>query len=161
MTRQDGGVAVQEEIDVGNTVVLRRYWQKVVEVLLLFVVSLLIAVLFGALGVLAIELGMPPMLFFVLPVGAYVLALFLGTLWLEVWCPHRRNGTTPVKRWFGLRIVTLTGAQPSLGALFVRWLLMTVDAMLLGLVGAVLIACTPRNQRLGDLVARTVVVRVR
>ncbi|MFJ8958468.1 hypothetical protein ACIRG5_03710 [Lentzea sp. NPDC102401] len=40
-----------------------------------------------------------------------------------------------------------------------RWLLMAVDGLLMGLVGAVLIAVTPRNQRLGDIVAGTMVVR--
>ena len=62
-------------------------------------------------------------------------------------------------RWLGLRITTLRGGEPSLRAYLVRWLLMAVDGLLLGLVGAVLIAVTPRNQRLGDMVAGTVVVR--
>ncbi|MBY8849419.1 MULTISPECIES: RDD family protein [Saccharothrix] len=148
-------------VDVADTrsTVLRRYWQHVVEFALL-TLAVLLAVVLGALAAVPlIKLGVPPEAFTVLPMSAAVAVAFLGTLWVEIWYPHRHGGSTPAMRWLGLRIVTLRGGTPSVRDYFVRWLLMAVDGMLLGLVGAVLIAVTPRHQRLGDVVARTVVVR--
>jgi uncharacterized RDD family membrane protein YckC len=142
-----------------RSIVLRRYCQHVIELVLLVVAAVLSLVLGFLLTLALIKLGVPTDVFLVLPWVTVVAVSFLGTLWIEIWYPHRHGGSTPAMRWLGLRITTLRGGRPSLRDYFVRWLLMTVDGLLLGLVGAVLIAVTPRNQRLGDVVARTVVVR--
>ena len=86
--------------------------------------------------------------------------LFAGNLWFDIWYPRGMGGATPAMRWLGLKIVTIRGDEPSLRQYFLRWLLMVVDGLFLGLVGAVLIAVSPRHQRLGDMVAGTLVVRV-
>jgi uncharacterized RDD family membrane protein YckC len=62
-------------------------------------------------------------------------------------------------RLLDLRIVTTAGAEPQPAAYVWRWLLNVVDGALFGLVGVLLIIVTPRHQRLGDLVAGTLVVR--
>jgi uncharacterized RDD family membrane protein YckC len=49
--------------------------------------------------------------------------------------------------------------RPSLRSYMIRWLMAVVDGYFFGLVGALAIAFTPRHQRFGDMVARTVVVR--
>lgn len=142
-----------------RSIVLRRYWQHVIEFALLVVAAVLSLVLGVLLSLPLIKLGMTPEVFKVLPFATVAVVSLLGVLWIEVWYPHRHGGSTPAMRWLGLRITTLRGGEPSLRAYLVRWLLMAVDGLLLGLVGAVLIAVTPRNQRLGDMVAGTVVVR--
>jgi uncharacterized RDD family membrane protein YckC len=142
-----------------RSIVLRRYWQHVVELVLLLLAALLSFVLGVLVAVGVISLGAPPDLFPVLPMVFLAAVSLFGGLWIEVWYPHRHDGSTPAMRWLGLRIVTLRGDAPSLRDYFVRWLLMAVDGLLLGLVGAVLIAVTPRHQRLGDVVTGTVVVR--
>ncbi|KOV83332.1 hypothetical protein ADL03_20835 [Nocardia sp. NRRL S-836] len=126
---------------------------------MLVVAAVLGLVLGLLLSLPLIKLGLPRDVFFVLPWVAVVTVSLLGPLWVEIWYPHRHGGATPAMRWLGLRITTLAGGAPSLRDYFVRWLLMTVDGLLLGLVGAVLIAVTPRHQRLGDMVTGTVVVR--
>ncbi|RDI26436.1 RDD family protein [Lentzea flaviverrucosa] len=142
-----------------RSIVLRRYWQHVIEFALLVVAAVVSLVLGVLLSLPLIKLGMTPEVFKVLPFATVAVVSLLGVLWIEVWYPHRHGGSTPAMRWLGLRITTLRGGEPSLRAYLVRWLLMAVDGLLLGLVGAVLIAVTPRNQRLGDMVAGTVVVR--
>ncbi|WP_329790702.1 RDD family protein [Lentzea sp. DG1S-22] len=142
-----------------RSVVLRRYCQHVVEFVLLCVAAVLSLVLGVLLSLPLIKLGLPAELFRVLPMAAVVAVSLLGVLWMEIWYPFRHGGATPAMRWLGLRITTLRGGEPPLRAYFVRWLLMAVDGLLMGLVGAVLIAVTPRHQRLGDMVAGTVVVR--
>lgn len=88
-----------------------------------------------------------------------LLVLIVGNWFIEVWVPHRWLGGTPGMRWLGLRVVTESGETPRLRAYMYRWLMGVVDGYLFGLVGAAAIAFSPRHQRLGDMVAHTVVVR--
>jgi uncharacterized RDD family membrane protein YckC len=69
------------------------------------------------------------------------------------------SGRTPGMRLTGLRIVTTAGERPRFTAYVVRWLLMVADGALFGLVGLVVIVATRRRQRIGDIVAGTLVVR--
>jgi len=103
--------------------------------------------------------------------GAMVGSMFMGALglmsllslvvhWLVfAWWPSRHGGQTLAMRWFKLRIITEDGGQPTLGALTVRWLLLVVDGLLGGLVGLIIMLNSARHQRLGDSVAKTLVVR--
>ncbi len=70
------------------------------------------------------------------------------------------GGRTPGKRWSSLRVVCDNGSPVTFRASALRNLLRLVD-MLPGLylVGAIAIFATRSNQRLGDLVAGTIVVR--
>lgn len=84
--------------------------------------------------------------------------LILGSFLIHV-VLARRGGATPGMHAAGLRIVTTAGTAPGFGAYVVRWLLMIADGALFGLVGLVVVLATPRHQRLGDLIAGTLVVR--
>ncbi|GHF65917.1 putative RDD family membrane protein YckC [Amycolatopsis bartoniae] len=92
--------------------------------------------------------------------GYCFLAMLAGIL-LHTWWPWRHDGQTPAMRWLGLRIVTTTGEPPPLRAYVVRQFLVVVDGFAWGLVGVVLMLATRHHQRLGDLVAGTLVVRTR
>ena len=104
--------------------------------------------------------------------GAMLGSLFMGAMALLVvlsiviqwlvfaWWPSRHGGQTIAMRWFKLRIVTEAGGQPTLGALSIRWLLLIVDGFFGGLVGLIIMMNSARHQRLGDSVAKTLVVRV-
>ncbi|HET9065228.1 MAG TPA: stage II sporulation protein M [Gemmatimonadales bacterium] len=70
-----------------------------------------------------------------------------------------RGGQTPGKRQLDIRVIRDTGHGVTLAEAAVRNLLLPID--LIGMVGVVLIAVTPRARRLGDMVAGTVVVRDR
>jgi uncharacterized RDD family membrane protein YckC len=73
----------------------------------------------------------------------------------------RQNGSTPGKRLFGIRVIQEAGVRCSLERLVLRNFLRVVDALpfLYGL-GAVLVLLTRNGQRLGDLAAGTLLVRV-
>jgi uncharacterized RDD family membrane protein YckC len=69
-------------------------------------------------------------------------------------------GRTPGKRWSGLRVVCDDGAAITFRASALRNLVRLVDAIPgFYFVGAVAIFASRNNQRLGDLVAGTIVVR--
>jgi uncharacterized RDD family membrane protein YckC len=87
--------------------------------------------------------------------AAFLLLIAFGyhPFFEEIW-----NGQTPGKRAFGLRVIQTDGQPVGLGPVLLRNLLRPFD-VLLALMGAFLILFTRRRQRLGDLVAGTIVVR--
>lgn len=68
-------------------------------------------------------------------------------------------GQTLGKRLFGIVVVMEDGEPCTMGASVLRSILWVVDRFYLGLVGFGLVLTTDRNQRFGDMVADTVVVR--
>ncbi|CAM4073662.1 RDD family protein [Kibdelosporangium persicum] len=151
---------VKSEMDTSRTVVGRRYLQYVIDQALVFAFAVLVFLACFGFMILAAEIGARGEVLLYLPFVVFALTVFAVNLWFGIWYPRAMGGATPAMRWLGLRIVTLEGGEPSVRDYFLRWLLMVVDGLFLGLLGAVLIAVTPRNQRLGDMVARTLVVRV-
>jgi uncharacterized RDD family membrane protein YckC len=108
----------------------------------------------------------------VLGAGHDVLLVLIGVLcwlWLSllgwflatVLWPMLHHGRTPAMHWCGLRVITLQGEEPPPAAHVIRCLLTVVDGFPFGLIGLVTMTNSRRQQRLGDIVARTVVVRDR
>jgi uncharacterized RDD family membrane protein YckC len=95
-------------------------------------------------------------------VAIVVLVLFLlhwgyFTLFEAFW-----NGQTPGKRLVGLRVIQQTGRSVGLFESMARNLMRVIDYLpAFYFAGAVTIFCTRRQQRLGDLVAGTLVVHER
>lgn len=96
--------------------------------------------------------------YIVFPVWLLALA---GSWFVHAWWPSTHGGQTPAMGWLSLRIITDQGGPPTLGALTVRWLLLIVDGQVLGLVGLLTMSSSSRHQRVGDMAAKTLVVRAR
>jgi len=99
--------------------------------------------------------------------GELGLAVFVATVFIvqftyDVAFETLASGRTPGKRWTGLRVLRVTGAPVGFVTSAVRNLLRLVDALpgMYG-VGIVAVLASPRNQRLGDMAAGTLVVRER
>jgi uncharacterized RDD family membrane protein YckC len=71
------------------------------------------------------------------------------------------QGATVGKMVLGLRVVRIDGSPISWNESIIRNLLRIVDAIAVYLVGAILVWNSPTRQRLGDRVAKTVVIRSR
>ena len=70
------------------------------------------------------------------------------------------NGQTVGKKVMGIKVVSLSGEQPSFSQYLNRWVFRLIDFTLTGyMVGVIMVAATDRKQRLGDLVAGTVLVK--
>jgi len=99
---------------------------------------------------------------------------FLSELWM--------NGQTVGKKIMGIRVISLEGGEPTLGQYMLRWItkffewpflfgyiFFSKDALfayslvtgMFGIAVVIIIAVTPKNQRLGDLAAGTVVVNTK
>jgi uncharacterized RDD family membrane protein YckC len=72
------------------------------------------------------------------------------------------NGQSVGKLALGIRTVKLTGQQAVMSDYIMRWIFRLVDIyMCFGSLAAILISSTDKNQRIGDIVANTVVIRLR
>jgi uncharacterized RDD family membrane protein YckC len=122
--------------------------QGVLLLALTLALSLAGSVVSGDLGVFLLGIG--TLLIAVIVIGYYVVFEALN------------GGRTPGKAAMGISVATVDGTALSLGAVTLRTLMRLVDFLpaFYG-AGALAIAVTPRNQRLGDLVANTIVIRHR
>jgi uncharacterized RDD family membrane protein YckC len=138
-----------------------RAVQFAVDVLLVQVVAIVVATASAGFGVrLLLGNGRVLILVFVFALVWLWLSLF-GWLLVTVLWPALHDGRTPAMGWFRLRVVTLHGEPPRVTALVLRCVLTLVDGFPFGLVGLVIMANSRRQQRLGDMVAGTLVVRDR
>jgi len=106
------------------------------------------------------------------------LPMLLYSLLTELWL----NGQTLGKKLMGIRVISLEGGEPSFGQYILRWITRffewpflfgyiafsadnilgyTLLTGILGIFVVIVIALTPKNQRLGDLAAGTVVVNTK
>jgi uncharacterized RDD family membrane protein YckC len=68
------------------------------------------------------------------------------------------TGQTFGKRVMNIRVVTETGADITMAQSAVRNILRIVDTFFFGLIGLILIIFTQKRQRIGDMVAKTIVI---
>jgi hypothetical protein len=73
-----------------------------------------------------------------------------------VYFEYKKNGQTPGKKIFGLKVVTLDGSPLSLSKCIMRETLRYVDLMFV-LPGVLAFLLTQKHQRLGDMLAGTMV----
>jgi uncharacterized RDD family membrane protein YckC len=85
--------------------------------------------------------------------------VWMGLVFLAFSVAEGYWGTTPGKWLFGIRVVGTDLRPCGFGRALIRNLLKFVDGFFNFLVGILLVAFTPEWQRLGDLAARTIVIR--
>jgi uncharacterized RDD family membrane protein YckC len=89
----------------------------------------------------------------------FVVALASAFVVHAYW-PSTHQGQTPAMGWLNIRIVREEdGGVPTLGQCVVRWLLLVVDGLVAGIVGLIVMSTSARHQRVGDMAAKTLVVR--
>jgi uncharacterized RDD family membrane protein YckC len=143
------------EINVQMAPLTSRIWAYLIDslivgVFLIFVVILLIA------ATSANQNGENIIVVFVI--------IFLGVL--PMWLYHLlfeifNHGQSWGKSIMKIRVVKVDGSQPTIGSFILRWLLRPIDLFAYGGVAIVTIALTKRSQRLGDLAADTIVVKLK
>ena len=70
------------------------------------------------------------------------------------------DGQTLGKRMLGIKVVKLTGTEPSINDYLMRWALRPIDIFFsLGSIGIMLVSSSDKAQRLGDVVANTTVIK--
>ncbi|MCH2190303.1 MAG: RDD family protein [Gammaproteobacteria bacterium] len=94
--------------------------------------------------------------------GVFLIAFFLLEWWYPVVYEVFRDGQTPGKKAFNIKVISDDLTPVRFGASLTRNLLRTADIFpSMYLVGGIAIASTQRFQRLGDIAAGTLVVYCR
>ncbi|WP_033263537.1 RDD family protein [Amycolatopsis vancoresmycina] len=156
MTSAGGRREVPERLRMAG----RRVVQAVLDQALAAGVGVFAALAVGLVVIPLLQWGwVPPKAILWGPVITFFAVNYACDAVIQIWVPARRGGVTPGMLVMGLRVETLRGGPPKVRAYVFRWLLFTVDGLLFGLVAVVSIVVTRRRQRIGDLVARTLVVR--
>jgi uncharacterized RDD family membrane protein YckC len=134
-----------------------RAFAYLVDVLLVFLLWVVALVVYSVSGDL---LRQAQALSFAGQLLAVAAVLLSGWGWDVAW-EVLGGGRTPGKRALGLRVVRADGAPVGPAESLVRNLLRALEVPFGYAPGALAIALTPRRQRLGDVVAGTLVVRER
>lgn len=88
--------------------------------------------------------------------------LFMPVFFLyHLTCETFFGGQSIGKKAMGLKVVKLNGHNPTLGECLLRWVLRAIDIMgTFGSLAAILVSSSDKGQRLGDMSANTVVIRL-
>ncbi len=85
----------------------------------------------------------------------FFLPIMLYTLLFEIF----NEGQTPGKKAQNIQVISADGAPVSIGQYFTRWLFCIIDFYLLSWsIALISIGASNKNQRLGDIVANTLVI---
>ena len=98
------------------------------------------------------------------PSLSHLQVIFLVVLPVMFYCPICEMGTggQTLGKWIvKLRVIMGDGTLPSPSAYLLRWMLMLVDGPALGCIGVLVMILNRNNQRLGDMAAGTLVVKLR
>lgn len=102
----------------------------------------------------------------------YLLLIKLPWILYNPICEYFMNGQTIGKYMVGIRIVTLNGERPTLKEVFTRWIFkgdfiwISPDILMylwfaMGIMGAGVISLTKHNQRLADILAGTICIKLK
>ena len=150
-------VDIHTNQNVVITYELAVLWQRMVAFLMDLIIIGAIFWLLSLVAVATIFLKQSQWIAIVLTVGfpfVFIGYFLLTNLWLK--------GQSPGKRVMKLKIMKFNGQPVRWGDVLLRDLFLFPEVIITsGLLGALLIGATDRNQRLGDILANTVVVNER
>jgi len=145
-----------ETIKMTNTdIFARRAGAIILDGILLGVLFFVLMMILGAIGMSA---GRRPM-FALIGIG-YLIAIVVTFLYFVLLEGPMGNGQTLGKKVLGIKVTTEDGKALSYGKSAIRNILRVIDMLpTLYVVGIILIFMTEKDQRLGDIVAKTIVVK--
>ena len=91
-----------------------------------------------------------------------IIAIYSSLLvFYDLVCETFMNGQSAGKRIMKIKVISLDGARPRFGQYLMRWLFRIVDFGLIepGLIALIICVVSEKPQRLGDIVAGTILVR--
>jgi uncharacterized RDD family membrane protein YckC len=132
----------------------RRVFQYFIDAFLVSVVPYIVSIPFDASSHTSLHV--------IGGIIAFGLFLIIG-FWYWIVRPRAHNGQTFAMKWFGLRVVSKNGGEATTVQYFIRWIGLIVDAFpwvwpLTGLLGLIVMVCSRYRQRVGDHLARTLVI---
>ena len=134
----------------------------IIDTIILAIIMAVIAIPFGMSAALLTMAPADPMAA-VAAMGAFGtlsgLMILIGLLYFTYL--EGTSGQTLGKKLMSIKVVKEDGKKPTMTDAFVRTILRIIDAQISGtyLIGFILILATEKKQRLGDIAAKTIVVK--
>ena len=95
-----------------------------------------------------------------LVIQVYYISLSVLLLFYDLVCEVSFNGQSLGKYLMKIRVISLNGSRPTFSQYLLRWLFRLVDCLLTSYLAATAaIIITDKSQRVGDIVAGTIVIR--
>jgi uncharacterized RDD family membrane protein YckC len=93
----------------------------------------------------------------------FVISLFfLPVVFYDLLSETLLNGQSLGKKVRDIKVISLSGQQPSFSQYLIRWVFRLIDfTFTSNLLGLILVAATEKHQRLGDIIAGTVLVKTK
>jgi uncharacterized RDD family membrane protein YckC len=92
----------------------------------------------------------------------FVILLYIPIAFYDLIFEIFMNGQSPGKKILKIKVIKLDGSQPSIGDYILRWLFRIIDALPFTYVIAIItISVSKKEQRIGDLLADTTVVKIK
>ncbi len=135
------------QIDQAAASVGDRIWAQIIDWIVLFCYSVMTFIFFDTFHELMNAWTV--LIFYVFPILFY-------SLLMEIF----NHGQSLGKMVMKTRVIKADGSVPTLGAFIMRSMLYIVDGPSLGFIGLLCMVLNKNNQRLGDLAAGTVVVKL-
>ena len=89
-----------------------------------------------------------------------IFAIINAIVWLLYFTYFEgKTGQTPGKKAMNIKVTTEDGKQPTFAEALIRTILRIIDGLFLYLLGLIIILVTEKKQRLGDVLAKTIVVK--
>jgi uncharacterized RDD family membrane protein YckC len=132
----------------------RRVFQYFIDAFLVSVVPYIVSIPFDASSHTSLHI--------IGGIVAFVLFLIIGFWYWIIW-PKAHNGQTFAMKWFGLRVVSKNGDPANTAQYFIRWIGLIIDGFpwvwpFTGLLGLFVMVVSRYRQRVGDHMARTLVI---
>jgi len=91
-----------------------------------------------------------------------IVSILFGFIFYDVISEIAFDGQSIGKKVVGIKVVMLDGSKPTLEAYLIRWVTRVIEGMLFlyGVVPIISIAVSPNGQRVGDIMAKTTVIRI-
>jgi uncharacterized RDD family membrane protein YckC len=95
-------------------------------------------------------------------IAVYFIIIGLTLLFYDLVCESFFNGQSAGKVVMKIRVISLDGTRPKFSQFLLRWLFRLIDFSLTSWLGGVItIILTEKGQRIGDIIAGTVVIRTK
>lgn len=92
---------------------------------------------------------------------AVAVMLFLPLVFYHLFCEIFMDGRSVGKIVMNTKVMKIDGTQPTLGSYLLRWAFRLIDTVFLyGAIATIAIVSNGRGQRLGDIAARTTVIKL-
>ncbi len=119
-----------------------------------YIIDLIIMIAYGlCLGLLTAQAKLAPIIY---------VPLILPIVFFSFLFEKFNEGQSPGKKVMNIKVVSLDGNPVSTGTLLLRWLFRLIDIHLVsGIVAILAIALGEKGQRIGDMVADTIVIKLK